>query len=124
VAAISDVLGLPSRRHPHHSRTSAVALRHLLCPLPVPAPVHGRAASHRQPHDALDLRAVRHPPVIFAPRGLLSISDQIGALLPLRSRGRCYIIPEQRETLREALAARTGLSAAWVVVVLILGAVR
>ena len=39
----------------------------LVCPLPIPAPVHARPASHRQRSHGLNLPAVRHPAMILAP---------------------------------------------------------
>jgi hypothetical protein len=48
-----------------------------LRPLPIPAPVHRGPASHRQPHDALELAPVVYPPVIPAPRRLLRIAYQV-----------------------------------------------
>jgi hypothetical protein len=48
-------------------------------PLPIPAPINRHRRPHRQPHDALDLPAVRHPTVILTPRGFLCVSDQIRA---------------------------------------------
>ena len=63
----------------HLARIAGAALRRLLRPLPISAPVHTRPARHCQPGHGLDLGAVRDPAVILAPSRFLRIPDQIGA---------------------------------------------
>src|ERR1700730_9200940 len=68
-------------------------------PLPVSAEIDARLVPHRQRHDAIDLDAVRVPPMILAPRSFLSEPDQIRA-------GEMMVVAD----LRAAHAAEKALS--------------
>ena len=48
-------------------------------PLPIAAEIHRGLADHGEAGNPADLIAVRHPAVVLAPRGLLSVAEQIGS---------------------------------------------
>lgn len=61
------------------SSTKIVAELSYFVPLIIPAEIHARLAGEREAGDAAHLGAVVHFAIVFPPRGLLGVTQQIRA---------------------------------------------